>query len=102
MHANKNSIDWIGHIKDIVLYFLPIHVIANLINERIIVKLHGKERIYAVDGVVGGGYVGDCHVTDDYGEDKTDDGSEDLAAVGAGLPLLQVQILEDEGLDLVP
>ena len=101
MHANKNPICWIGYIEDVILHFLAIDVIADLIDERIIVELHGKERIDAVDGVVGCGYVGYGHVADDYGEDETDDGGEDLAAVRAGLPLLQVEIFEDEGLDLV-
>lgn len=95
MHANKNPIDWICHIEDVVLYFLAIHVIPDLVDQRIIVKLHGEQRINAVDGVIRGGYVGDGYISDDYREDEADDGREDLAAVGAGLSLLQVQVLED-------
>ena len=101
MHANKGAVGRVGDIEDIVLSFFAIDIVPDLIDERVIIELHGEQWIDAVDGVVGGGDVGDGDVADDDGEDEADDGREDLAAVGAGLSLLQVEVLQDQRLDLV-
>lgn len=83
------------------LIFIPPNVIIKLIEKRVVVELVGDKRHDGVDCVVLGGDIVDGCVADEYGEDEADDGCEYLATVGTGLSLLQMEVFEEEGFDLM-
>ena len=69
---------------------LSINDLFNLIGEIVVIKLGGDEWEWGVDGIVLSGYVVNGSIPDEDGEDKADDGSEYLAAVGTRLSFLQM------------
>jgi len=100
-HAHEGPVCWIFNIKKIVLGRLPIDVLWELVNKREIIELHRDERKRSVHSIVVVGNVCDSHVSDDYGEDETNDRRQYLAAVSARLTLLEMQVFQDQGLYLV-
>ena len=99
--SNKLQVRGILALEDQPLLLLPIYNLLDLIGYVVVVEFsgdEGKSSVYCI--ILGGNIVNGC-VSDEDSEDEADYGGYDLAAIGEGLPLLQVQVLQQKSLYLV-
>jgi hypothetical protein len=101
VYTDKVPILLLFVVVKIPLNLISADVVGKLVGNGIVVELDRYEREHTIEGIALRGDVGDGHIPDEDGEDQTDDGCEYLAAVGAGLPLLDVQIFNEQRLDLM-
>ena len=98
---HKLEVGGILAVEDEPLLLLAVDDLFDLVGDVVVVEFSGDEGKSSVDGVVLGGDIVNSRISDEDGKDEADDGGYNLAAVGEGLPLLQVQVLQQESLYLV-
>ena len=91
---HKFEVGGILAVKDQPLLLLPIDNLFDLIGYVVVVEFSGDKGKSSVYCVVLGGNIINGRVSDEYGKNEADDGGYDLTAIGEGLPLLQVQVLQ--------